>query len=141
MAELTLTAKQYLILMRSVAAGMVLDEHVSAIRGDQLDADLAEIWETLMDKAEDFGMSFPTEENKDSHWSDIMFSDADDSLHAIVDDEFYHLLSQHLSERDHAKTCPKAEGEHDEACFKDVQARAPEWMKKIDAGESAIDLA
>lgn len=134
MADVTLNTKQYLILMRSVAAAMVLDEHVSAIRGDELDADLAQIWEDMMDKTEDFGMTFPPEGEEEDHWSDIMFSDADDNLHAVVDDEFLPLLASRLAERDHTAGCTKVEGEHDETCFSDVEKLAEKWLEKLEEG-------
>lgn len=134
MAEITLNTKQYLVLTKAVAAAMVLDKHVADIRGDKLNADFSDLWESLMDRAEDFGMTFPPETQEEDHWSDSLFDDADADLHSVVDDEFWHLLADRLAERDHAKTCEKKEGEHDEECFKDVTTRAEGWGEKLEEG-------
>lgn len=123
MAELQLNTKQYLTLMRAVASAMTLDDHIAEIRGDKVDKELSALWETLMDRADDFGMSFPDDKEVGEHWGDGMFHEADEDLHALMDDEFWHLLAERLSEAAHAKTCDKKEGEHDEKCFEDVMAR------------------
>lgn len=134
MAEFSLNTKHYLTLMRAVAAAMTLDDHVAELRGDKGDRDLAELWESLMDRAEDFGMSFPEDKDAGDHWSDTMFAEADEDLHALMDDEFWHLLAERLAQAAHAKTCPKQAGEHDEACFDDVMDRMGEIEEKLDEG-------
>lgn len=134
MAELQLNTKQYLVLMRAVAAAMTLDEHVAEIRGDKGDKELAGLWEQLMDRADDFGMSFPDEKELGEHWGDVAFTEADEDLHALIDDEFWHLLAERLSEAAHAKSCTKNEGEHDEACFHDVQGRVAGIEENLDDG-------
>lgn len=135
MAELKLNTKQYLAITKSVAAAMVLDKHVAELRNDKLSEELSDLWEMLMDRAEDFGMTFPPETEVEDHWSDTLFEDADSDLHTVVDDEFWHLLADRLAERDHSKTCPKAEGEHDEKCFEDVTSRAEGWEGKLEKGD------
>ncbi len=134
MADLTLHTKHYLSLTRAVAAAIVLDEHVARLRGDKLDEELAELWEQLMDRAEDFGMTFPPDTQDEDHWTDAFFDDADAALHAVAEDEFWPLLAERLAERDHAKECDKKEGEHDEVCFADVQKRAEGWDGKLEDG-------
>lgn len=135
MADISLNTKQYITLMRAMALAVTLDDHIARIRGDKADAELVELANSLMDKADDFGMSYPEDKPEGEHWTDEMFNDADDGLHALIEDEFWHILAERLAQAEHTKTCTKTEGEHDEACFADVQKLGEGWEKKL--GEDA----
>lgn len=134
MADITLNTKQYLTLMRAMAAAMTLDDHVAEMRDDKPDRETSELWESLIAKADDFGMSFPEDKEVGEHWGDIAFNEADEDLHALIDDEFWHLLAERLAEAAHAKSCSKKEGEHDEDCFKDVLSRVDAIEEHLDEG-------
>ena len=111
MADLALNTKQYITLMRAMSLAITLDDHIARIRGDKADAELVELANSIMDKADDFGMSYPEDKPEGEHWTDEMFNDADDGLHALVEDEFWHILAERLAQAEHTKTCTKAEGE------------------------------
>lgn len=134
MADISLNTKQYLTLMRAVAAAVTLDEHVAEVRDGKGDKDLLELWERLMDRADDFGMSFPDDKEPGDHWGDVAFAEADEDLHELIDDEFWHLLAERISEAQHAKTCSKPTGEHDETCFNDVLSRVEGIEDSLDEG-------
>lgn len=131
MADLKLTTKQYIALMRAVAAAMTLDEHVA--EQGKSDAELTELWEGLMDRAEDFGMSFPPEDTNERHWSDDMFAEADDTLHEFMDAEFLHLLSTKLAGEEHARQCGRDDHSSD-GCRNDFIARTMLWQERLGEG-------
>lgn len=132
MADVKLTTKQYLAVMRSIAAAMTLEEHTSGGHGHdhEGDGELAELWDGLMDRAEDFGMSFPPEDVEAKHWSDDMFKEADDSLHEFVEAEFTHLLADRLAAEGHYRECLRSEHDN-EGCRNDVLGRAMLWEERL----------
>lgn len=134
MADISLNTKQYLTLMRAVGAALTLNEHVAEVRDEKPDAELAELWERLMDRADDFGMSFPDDKEPGDHWGDVACAEADEDLHELMDDEFWHLLAERLAEAAHAKECNKPKGEHDETCFNDVMNRVGKIEEGLDDG-------
>ncbi len=84
MAVLTLTTRQYIELMRCVAMAMTVDDHVAILDQRPPDEDIEALWETCMDAAADFGMSFPPEDLDAPHWSIDMIAEADDDVHVLL---------------------------------------------------------
>lgn len=130
MADLSLNTKQYLDIMRSIAAAMTLDDHVAGAKDAKPNKDLSLLWDFFMNKADDFGMSYPEDKAEGEHWGDEMFMESDEDLHILLEDEFWHILAGRMAEAQHAKACEKAAGAHDATCFEDVMGR----VEKIEDG-------
>lgn len=90
MGQLTLSTKEYLGVMRAVELARTLDEHLSDATGEPIDADWVELYDKLLDSAEEFGMSFPSEDPEERHWTDDMHEEADDALHEMMEMEVVH---------------------------------------------------
>ncbi len=85
MAVLTLTTRQYTELMRCIVMAMTVDDHVALLDKRPPDEDIEALWDTCMDVAGDFGMSFPPEDPDAPHWSTDMAAEADDDVHVLLD--------------------------------------------------------
>lgn len=84
MGILTLNTRQYVELMRSIMMAMTVDAHVAILDARNPDEDIANLWETCMNAAEDFGMSFAPEDSEAPHWSTDMAAEAHDDVHVLL---------------------------------------------------------
>lgn len=90
MGIIELNTRQYTELMRSVTMAMVVNEHLANLRGEKPDAEIMDLWEDLLDHAEEFGMSFPPEDIKAAHWTNDLIAEADDTVHDLLDVAYAH---------------------------------------------------
>lgn len=87
MPQVTLSTRQYTELMRSIMVAMTVDDHVAILDGRPPDSDIEDLWNHCMDAAEDFGMSFPRDEDLSAHWSHDMAQEADEDVHVLLEAE------------------------------------------------------
>lgn len=138
MAEISLTTKQYLSVMRAIAYATEIEGHLADIREQKPDEELHDLWKTMMGHAEDFGLSFPEEKEEGEHWGDVAFHETHDDVHELLDSEFWTVLAEQLAEAEHIRDCTKPE--HDDSCQTDAEARTEAWNMRLKDGDVSMLL-
>ncbi|MBP9827890.1 hypothetical protein KBC55_01925 [Patescibacteria group bacterium] len=131
MPHLDLNAKQYLVLLRSLSTARQLTEHIADLTDAKTDGEYQALFERLMESADDFGLSYPTKENEETHWSHELQEEVHDDLHAYVDAELNESISQDLAFGEHAASC-QDETHENETCRGDLLNRRDAWLAKLE---------
>ncbi len=133
MSQLDLNAKQYLILLRSLSTARQLTEHIADLTDAKIDGEYQALFDRLLESADDFGLSLPTSENQETHWSHELEEEVHDDLHEYVDAELNESIAQDLAFGEHAATCAD-ESHENETCRGDLLNRRDDWLGKLEDG-------
>jgi len=131
MPHLEITTKQLLTIMRGLSTARQLSEHIADLTDAKADGEYQQVWESLMEKVEDFGLSLP--QGQEEHWSQQLEEEVHDDLHTYVDAELDEAIAQDLAFGEHAATCTDASHEN-EQCRSDLLNRRDAWLAKLQEG-------
>lgn len=131
MPQLDLNAKQYLVLLRSLSTARQLTEHIADLTDAKVDSEYQALYEKLMESADDFGLSYPTQENQEEHWSNELEEEVHDDLHTYVDAELNESIAQDLAYGEHVANCTD-ESHESETCRGDLLNRRDAWLAKLE---------